>query len=673
MLSNLTEFGSSNTGGDITVVATEQITISGKLGTNSSASSSRAGGDVSVTTPSLTLHNGGQIQANPYSGTQTPVGGDIYIDANEITIDGSDAGSSPPAITTASIDSAAGRAGSITIITDNLTVKNGGQIQSGVFGNERVGSPGDITITANNSVLVSGNNAVGEAAMITSAPEPKNRGAAEGNITINAPFLTVENGGQILASTYGTRTIIGAGNVEVNADKVVVSGQGANNPTLISSSTELDNENDIHIPFLQDGRGDHAGNVTINAQSLELLDGGQVLSATFNSGQGGTVTLNVDDILISATDSAPDREYATLVGTSVEPDSIGGTQAKQIIINANTLNVLDGGQVISSTFAQGDAGNITVNAGSILVSGSNAVDTALITSTAESGSTGDAGSVFITTDELTVQDGAEVLSATLSSGAGGMIDIAAQDIRLLNAGLISTQSTVSADAGDIDIVTQSLSLQSDSAISSAAKGSSGDAGNITITINDELQVLGGSKISTESSSVGGGALALHADLLHLRDSLVSTSVQDGSGGGGNIDINTFFTVLNNSGILAQAVAGDGGDITLTNDYLIQDTLSIIDASSQLAADGAIVSTSPNIEIASGTDNVNLDFLDSTNWLQQLCSVRAGDDVSSFVVGGHDAHTNGFDGWQDSPIAIATTTAKPTLAKITTIKEAYKCM
>ena len=48
----------------------------------------------------------------------------------------------------------------------------------------------------------------------------------------------------------------------------------------------------------------------------------------------------------------------------------------------------------------------------------------------------------------------------------------------------------------------------------------------------------------------------------LQDSLISASVADGPGGGGNISIDPQFVILQNSQILAQAAQGQGGAITI---------------------------------------------------------------------------------------------------------------
>ncbi|MEY4518705.1 MAG: hypothetical protein RLZZ499_1304, partial [Cyanobacteriota bacterium] len=103
-----------------------------------------------------------------------------------------------------------------------------------------------------------------------------------------------------------------------------------------------------------------------------------------------------------------------------------------------------------------------------------------------------------------------------------------------------------------------------------------------------------------SERTGGGDIFLTSDLLSLdNQSLLSTSVQDSTGGGGDININTdVLTARNNSDIRANAVLGAGGNIDIATQGLFLDSKSEISASSEFGIDGNV-----NIETTENRNSI----------------------------------------------------------------------
>src|SRR4029450_9483198 len=115
-------------------------------------------------------------------------------------------------------------------------------------------------------------------------------------------------------------------------------------------------------------------------------------------------------------------------------------------------------------------------------------------------------------------------------------------------------------------------------------------------------------------------------------------------GGGNINIDPQFLILNNSKILANAFGGPGGNINITADVFLVNSggrfptslTGIGDASSALSTPGTV-----NIE-ATFTNVVGSFFqlpstpLEATELLRASCAARfSGGKASSLVVGGRD--------------------------------------
>ena len=134
----------------------------------------------------------------------------------------------------------------------------------------------------------------------------------------------------------------------------------------------------------------------------------------------------------------------------------------------------------------------------------------------------------------------------------------------------------------------------------ASSTSPGNTGNIQINAGNQFS-MANSTVTTEANQSGGGVIKITTNpsgTVQLTDSVISASVLDGTGGGGSVNIDPQFVVLQDSQILAQAVQGPGGNISITTNVLMPDANSVISASSQFGQQGTIIIQSP-ISPASG--------------------------------------------------------------------------
>ncbi|HRX71720.1 MAG TPA: S-layer family protein, partial [Candidatus Competibacteraceae bacterium] len=202
------------------------------------------------------------------------------------------------------------------------------------------------------------------------------------NLTL-VDTLTVQNGGQIHAITFGTGD---TGDMTVNARNLLVDGMGSENFTGLLSST-----------YDSTGAGGSV-NLTL-ADTLTVQNGGQIHAITFGTGDAGDMTVNARNLLVDG------MGIDTGLLSSVAPDSTGAGGSVNLTL-ADTLTVQNGGQIRASTFGTGPAGDVTVNARNLLVDRMGAETVTGLVSNANSGSTGAGGSVNLTlTDTLTVQNG----------------------------------------------------------------------------------------------------------------------------------------------------------------------------------------------------------------------------------------------------------------------------
>jgi CHAT domain-containing protein len=145
-------------------------------------------------------------------------------------------------------------------------------------------------------------------------------------------------------------------------------------------------------------------------------------------------------------------------------------------------------------------------------------------------------------------------------------------------------------------------------------------------------LLEDSEIATLAEQGDGGDIVIGPGELLLADrSSITTEVKSGVGNGGNIRIDPEVTVLASSEVIADAFGGNGGNINLNSDYLIQDPDSIIRASSQLGDEGVIDIQSPEVTIVSSLTPLPADFLAAAEMFKPRCEARESDEGGSLVV------------------------------------------
>ena len=162
-------------------------------------------------------------------------------------------------------------------------------------------------------------------------------------------------------------------------------------------------------------------------------------------------------------------------------------------------------------------------------------------------------------------------------------------------------------------------------------------------------------MTTEANQASGGIIKITTDpsgTVQLTNSLISASVLDGTGGGGSVNIDPLYVLLQNSQILAQAVQGPGGNITITitnGGLFLPDANSVISASSQFGTNGTITIQSPNAPISGQIQPLGKTPLIATSLLNQRCASLAGGEFSSFTVAGRDSLPTEPGSWLASPL------------------------
>ena len=344
--------GRDQAAGVITISSMGSVTVADNSRISADTSGTGAGGAISVNAEQVSLLDGGRITSTTNGEGR---GGSVVVDADAIIVAGGTMSGEDfmPSGVRASTEGSRGNAGSVTIDTDGrVDLSGGGRILSATFG---AGDGGTVTINAG-SVSASGGVFVGgryfPSGILVNAQQDS--GGDAGSVDIDAPgAVNLTNGGQIVSATFGTGD---GGTVKIDAGSVSASGGvfagGRYFPSGILASAQ------------QDSGGD-AGSVDIDAPgAVNLTNGGQIVSATFGTGDGGTVKIDAGSVSASGRFAAGSNTFPSGVLASAEQDSRGDA-GSVVVTAAGQLELGQNGVISSESRGDGAAGDIRLRAGRV--------------------------------------------------------------------------------------------------------------------------------------------------------------------------------------------------------------------------------------------------------------------------------------------------------------------
>ena len=484
--------------GNINITASESLIVDGsraevglgniesRIFSDLADNATGEGSNININTPALSITDGAFI-ATTNDDTSSGQGVDINIAASAIDVAGSfmdDEGNSlSSGIFTNVFEEATGNGGDITIVTDNLNLRDGAKIITDTFG---VGNGGTLTIDAAELIELTGtisdsNDPSALFANIgTQLPSISSSGNG-GNITINTPKLVVQNGAQIatVAQSNGS-----AGTIAINAtESIVLSGFSSTaefrglgiSGIFVSAEPSLkDPESGDIIPTTGNG-----GTLNLTTPELTIEKGASISADTFSLGEGGNVNLNAERLIVR---DGSEIRAGSLLGVD-SPDNqrgAGGT----ININASDFVKIDGTGNINGT---------SVRSSILTLAESN----------------GNAGNLFLTTGNLNISNGGEINASAIGTGSAGNIEVNASAIDLTDGSIIASINR-------------------------------GEGGNITLEIADNLTLRDNSSISTQAlENANGGNISINSGFVigvpGSNSDIIANAL---SGNGGRIEIST---------------------------------------------------------------------------------------------------------------------------------------
>jgi len=603
-------------------------------------SSSGAIGTIRLSTPTLTVRDGGRVSATATETATDPVGdrpniGGIQVNANTLSLAGQGAATNDVSGLFAGTAGAA-NAGNIqlnpftppdpTPTDPNLTINlaGGSQISATTSG---IGDGGDISLNAPSGVIrIEGSgNIRAETTALGNA----------GNVTVTTPELAIANGASISTTTrsteLGDRDTQGlGGDITVNANTIRLTGLGASeiddNPSddtgLFARTTEEGTAGTITFEPFQD-RAD---------LTLELRNNAEISTSTSGDGQGGNLFLNGSDNPFTPRAITISGQGELLAETS------GTGQAGRIVISTPTLTIEDGATVSTTTQNQGRGGNINVTVNTLSINGTDTnedgVDTDLRTGLfAETRGAGRAGTIALETRQndvpltINLTGNSQVSTTTRGDGPGGDLVITGtrnpntpSEILIQGRGRLSAETLGPGRAGTVILETPTLTIANGATISTTTSRS-GLGGNIDIRTNTlnlgdfDTNADDGTQLLAETTGSGSAgtitAIPLQGPSLSINlveNTRISASTT-GAGRGGNLRIGSDGTETANAvfiqgaGQIAAISTGEDGSQPAGNISITAQNRVIIENDAQISVSGEQQAGSGDLQVEAGVIRV----------------------------------------------------------------------
>jgi len=610
----LEPLGVSNTTGDIRVAAV-----------GGAATEVPLSGPFAATDGTVTIRNGGGLITQGVNSSQS---GNIEVTGGSLLIDGLGLvmnGNFQTGITTSTDVLGAGSdsAGSVTVnVAGDATLVNGGAIGSQTFGS---GNAGNVSLTTKSLTIDGANDpnvfsgifevtessgsggnmlldVTGNASILNgSAIVSESLGSGNaGNISLSAANLTIDSGA--VAPFYGGGTGI--------QDVPVSSGSGGNIAVNVTGNTVILNFGEIYANA--DGTTGNSGNINLTTGSLTmnggtyLLSGGLFAGPYFNGGATGPLfsTGSGGNIVVNVAGAA-----SIMNGDLISSDTYSTGNAGNISVSAGSLTIdrsipyvpLPGGNypttgLIANTLGSGSAGRIVLNLGSLAISGgtsnyfvgilSSDGDPTLGAAVGLSAGSGPAGSIVAdVTGSVSLQDGGQISTATYGSGPAGGVNVMAGSLSIgggANPASISSQAYLGSggQTGQVTIKAGLLSLESNGSIDISNAATVSNTKLITPTqlsiSAQEIQLIGGQVTAASTGNVDASTIALqYVQSLQASGGSITTSANQGNGGSVSISgQGPLWLDHSNITTSVTGTSGNGGDINIDVPYVVLNTGAI---------------------------------------------------------------------------------------------------
>lgn len=419
-------FGSGK-GGSVFLKASQDVNFSSEGGTGSGVflqtshfgDQAGPGGHLFIEANNISFTRGGYASVATFGKGNA---GNITLHAREkVTLSGTDQeGFGSALLSNTEPGSTGGRGGDIIIEAKEVSMTDGGAMITDTYA---PGQGGNITITVQGSLTLSGVNQKGAASTISasSGVEMGQSGDA-GNIVIKAGHLVLKEGAQITSSSTASQEVesgqAGTIRLHISGETVLfgVNPHGENQDGLGSG---------IYARSYGPQAGD-AGQIILETGSLLITQGAMIETSTQNTSKGGDIEIQVHgDVEISGDSSQiPLKEPAE-----------SQANFQQSVFPTHRYNQSTSGiYAHSANIIAGRSGHITLKAETLKITQGNI-------STSSDG-TGQAGDIDLEVKHLILEDHASITSESKLSNTHEVMDLAHRDEQFLVQGEVIEVSNV---------------------------------------------------------------------------------------------------------------------------------------------------------------------------------------------------------------------------------------
>lgn len=342
-------------------------------------------------------------------------------------------------------------------------------------------------------------------------------------------------------------------------------------------------------------------NIRITGRS-EILRGARIDSSAYGEGDGGDVRFRSGEFLIRG------GVFPTGVFSFSDPQKNGATgKAGDLDVFVDRgIRLVGSGLIDSSTFGTGHAGQVHVEADSILIDRRNdGLFTGIGSDTELAEQGGNAGDVTVKVrNSLRILNGGLISAATFGSGSAGSVRVSAGSIRIEGrgtedptvvtprSGIVAITGNGSSGAGGrvkVSVKNGNLVIRDHGLIGAKALGD-GKSGDVVIQGGGLLSM--GQMASIEASSSGAGNAGTveikMAAMNVVGDSLISSNAV-GSGSAGGVLLETGNLILTDSEIGVRAALADAGRLSIRSRGDVRMTGSLVTAAAGGEGNGGSVS------------------------------------------------------------------------------------
>ena len=468
---------------------------------------------------------------------------------------------------------------------------------------------------------------------LTQAASIDTSGEGGGNIQIQGKQITIQDSSTISANSYGEDN---AGILRINATEKL---------DVFGTNEEDFSRSGLYADVFSSGEGN---DIEITTQQLSIREGGVIRAEVFDTGNGGNISLEAENIAATTITFPFSR-----ISTRVNEEATG--QGGNVDIKGNEL-LIENSVLASDSFGEGDSGLIQIDVDQLRVTEGGFITTATIGS-------GKGGDIFLTAREIEISGvDADDFPSTLSTitygiNQGGNIIINADKLLVADDAIIDASTLNVGNSGDIEINVRQLTLRNDASQIATATAGEGDGGNLIIRASESVEISGkglhpnrygemspvfsGLFAVVDLGVTGkGGNLIVETGNLSLADGGAITASTFGEGNAGNISIrannlevkDTFVNSLGLRSGINNAVTfegiGDGGNVDI-----IANNLSLIDGGS-ITVDSLGEGNAGNMNIQS--QNINITGVSSGEPIGDIEQESLPSNISAFSSGGFAA-------------------------------------